>query len=318
MINEKKTSETIYEANCVFEQPWFLDIVAPGQWAEASVRDGNGKIVARMPYQAKRTRMGFSCIVNPQLCQTAGPWVMHSDQGAYANRLGKNHELLLELFSNLPDADTINFQLHPSVFNPLPFRWMGYAAGLGMTYRITDLADLDAVFFRFTDKCRNVIRKAEKHVDVRDDLPFEIAWDLVEKTWLRQGLRVPYDKSTLFRLVSACQKMGSGKLLFAVGADTRPHAFVFLIYDSNVAYYLLGAADPELRSSGAQYLLIWRGLQYLKDRTKVFDFEGSSNRNIEHFVRSFGAVQTPLLNIQKVSPRQKIYSSLRTLLPWAR
>ena len=37
-------------ANSVFEQPWWLDIVAPGQWHEVFVKDKQDHVVARMPY----------------------------------------------------------------------------------------------------------------------------------------------------------------------------------------------------------------------------------------------------------------------------
>ena len=36
-------------ANSVFEQPWWLDIVAPGRWGEAVVMEGE-TVAARLPY----------------------------------------------------------------------------------------------------------------------------------------------------------------------------------------------------------------------------------------------------------------------------
>ena len=41
--------ETGKYTNCIFEEPWWLDIVAPGEWHEATVEE-NGKVIARLPY----------------------------------------------------------------------------------------------------------------------------------------------------------------------------------------------------------------------------------------------------------------------------
>src|SRR6185436_4750407 len=36
-------------ANAIFQQPWWLDAVAPGRWGESTVERG-GRIVARLPF----------------------------------------------------------------------------------------------------------------------------------------------------------------------------------------------------------------------------------------------------------------------------
>ena len=56
-------------ANSVFEQPWWLDIVAHESWNEVFVRENN-EIIARLPYVLKR---GNICM--PRLTQTLGPWI---------------------------------------------------------------------------------------------------------------------------------------------------------------------------------------------------------------------------------------------------
>ena len=56
-------------ANSVFEQPWWLDIVAPGEWGEVTVKEGD-ETVARLPYVLQKGR-----ITLPPLTQTLGPWM---------------------------------------------------------------------------------------------------------------------------------------------------------------------------------------------------------------------------------------------------
>ena len=57
-------------ANSLFEQPWWLDIVAPGKWEEALVTDDSGTVIARMPYVRDGDR-----IIMPELTQTIGIWM---------------------------------------------------------------------------------------------------------------------------------------------------------------------------------------------------------------------------------------------------
>ena len=60
-------------ANAIFQQPWWLDAVAPGQWAEVTC-EHDGRIVARLPYVV-RGRRGLRILTQSSLTHTLGPWV---------------------------------------------------------------------------------------------------------------------------------------------------------------------------------------------------------------------------------------------------
>ena len=71
LTTPKGPSDSIPWVNSVFEQPWWLECVAPGVWGEAVVRRGD-EVVARLPY-ALRQRFGLPTITQPQFTQTLGP-----------------------------------------------------------------------------------------------------------------------------------------------------------------------------------------------------------------------------------------------------
>jgi hypothetical protein len=48
-------------------------------------------------------------------------------------------------------------------------------------------------------------------------------------------------------------------------------------------------------------LLVWRLIEALSTRTTAFDFEGSMEKSLEYFYRSFGARQVPLLEVSRIS-----------------
>jgi hypothetical protein len=59
--------------NAIFQQPWWLDAVAPGHWGEVNcVRDG--RVVARLPYVV-RGRRRLRMLTQSSLTQTLGPWI---------------------------------------------------------------------------------------------------------------------------------------------------------------------------------------------------------------------------------------------------
>jgi hypothetical protein len=290
----------IPHTNCLFEQPWWLDGVAPGSWDAATVMRG-GQVVARLPYVVRK-RFGLCLATNPPLTPTLGPWIRPSE-GKYATQLADHHELVNELIQQLPRCDLFAQSFPPGVGNSLPFHWNGYVPTIRYTYRIEDLSDLEVVWSDLTDACRRAIRKAQKHVAIREDLGIDAFYDVVGKTWDRQGLRTPFRREFLHRLDENCTRHSARRILHAEDAQSRVHAAIYVVYDERTAYYLVGGADPELRSSGAHSLLMWSAIQFASSVTRVFDFEGSMDKHVERFFRTFGARQTPLIHVRKNSRR---------------
>lgn len=69
-------SKSISQVPSIFEQPWWLDAVAPGQWDAVEIEE-NGRIVARLPFVFKK-KFGARIVGQPQLTQTLGPWIEYT------------------------------------------------------------------------------------------------------------------------------------------------------------------------------------------------------------------------------------------------
>ena len=63
-------------ADSVFQQPWWLDAVAPGHWAEVTC-ERDGRTVARLPFVI-RGRPQLRMLTQSTMTQTLGPWVERS------------------------------------------------------------------------------------------------------------------------------------------------------------------------------------------------------------------------------------------------
>jgi Acetyltransferase (GNAT) domain len=281
-------SDVTQFASALFQQPWWLQAVAPGSW-DAVVAVENNEVVGRLPFVRKR-RLGLTILSQPPLTPFLGPWVK-AGTGKAHTRLQREHTIFKSLIAALPEHDVYTQNFHYSITNVLPFYWQGFSPSIAYTYVIDDLDDPGKIWAGFRENIRREIRKAERQVVVRglDDVETFIA--LNRKTFDRQSMQPPYSPELVRRLDAACSARGVRRIFLAEGADGTPHAALYLVWDSESAYYLMSGSDPHLRTSGAMSLLMWEAIKFAGQVTKRFDFEGSMLQPIERFFRAFGGRQ---------------------------
>lgn len=270
--------------NSAFEQPWWLDIVAPGRWGEAIVKE-NEEVVARMPYVVDR-----GMITMPQLTQTLGPWIKQEYREFCVGntQLSKQKEIINSLLTQLPKHKSFYMCFDSSNEYILPYRWQGYRYSPSFSYRIDDLSNLDKVYANFNSTVKKNIRSAtNKKVRVIED-DCDSLEALYLMTFANQKRSAPGDKDIRTRIMAETIRRGNGKVLTAIDEDGHHHSGAFLLYDENGCYYLLGGSNPEFRSSGAQSLVLWKAIEFAAKVSKYFDFEGSNVEGIENFFRQFG------------------------------
>jgi len=297
----------------IFSKDWWLDAVAGDSWDVTLVEKGD-QILASMPY-IKKTRFGLTVLSQPQLTQTLGPW-LRTSTAKYARKLSQEKDLLQKLFSQLPEFTYFQQNWHHSRTNWLPVYWIGFEQTSRYTYRIEDLKNIENIWKGFEANIRTDIRKAsnKEGITIRTDLTVDDFLELNKKVFSRQGMTLPYTKDLVYKIDSAAEKNKSRKIFIAEDKQGQHHAAVYLIWDDNSAYYLMGGSDPELRNSGATSLCMWEAIQFASTVTKSFDFEGSMLEPVERFFRNFGAVQTPYFSISKTNSKPvKAYRFLQSL-----
>lgn len=297
---------------CIFEQSWWLDAVAPGAWQDLVV-GSESQPQARWRI-AVETRKGMRCIVQPPLTQTAGPW-LDIPAGKMASRLAQEKDLLGELIGRLPAHDYLALHLHPLRQNWLPYAWAGFSQTTRYTYVLRELGDEAALWAGFAKNIRSDINKAEKRVKIERGDDVERFFRLHALTFSRQGIATPYDLALVRRLHAAATAHEAITLFFAIDEQGRDHAGLCMVNDGYTAYYLMGGADPELRSSGASSLLLWAAIRHAAAAgAQVFDFEGSMIEPIERFFRGFGAEQQSYHRITRSGRRMRFMMAARELL----
>ena len=277
-------------ANSLFEQPWWLDIVAPGQWREAVVKNGAGETAARMPYVLAGNRIKM-----PPLTQTLGIWMAPEIRGDY----GKQKAAVNELFSQLPPCRVFEQCLSPDNDYVLPFRWLGYRMEPRFTYRLTDLSDCGRLYQGFNKTAKKNIKYARNKTAIHSETRPDVLLDMLDRTFEAQRRKNPMDKGLIRKIVEICGASGHGKYLEARDSEGNVHSCAYFVYDEQVCYYLLGASDSRFRSSGAQSLVLWEGIRFAAGQSRVFDFEGSMVEGIENFFRQFGGVCAPYYAVSR-------------------
>jgi hypothetical protein len=299
LVTEAGVTDEIPWAHTPFEQRWWLEAVAPGHWGEALV-ERHGQVVARLPW-VRRRRLGVTVLTQPPLTRYAGPWFQDRG-GKYETRLATERELMAELIAKLPRFDAYRACFAPVVTNWLPFYWAGFDTTVRYTYRLDDLSNPDRLWNDVRSNVRNHVRRASRQLEVRTDLGVDEVLRINRKVFARKGLPVSFSDALAHRLDRACQARGVRTILAAVDARDQVHAAWFVVRDATTTYLLFGGADPELRSSGANSLVIWEAIRRAGEATKRFDFLGSMIETIERFNRSFGPRQVPYFDISRTRP----------------
>lgn len=290
--------KSIKEVNSIFEQPWYLEAVAPGKWESIEIKQ-NGHIVARLPI-VRKTFLGFPLIGMPPYTQTLGVWIKDYG-GKLTRRLENQKDCLNELIAMLPKRMNVDISLDHKCDYILPWYWNSFKITPYFSFRIEEIFDLEMVWGSLRENIRREIRKAEKIVSVRDDLSIDVIIEMQRKTFARQNRNISIDECCLHRLDEALINHDARKLLCAVDSEGCVHAAVYFVYDEKCCYYLIGGGDPKLRNSGAASLILWEGIKFASSVSKSFDFQGGMIEDIERFFRAFGAYPQVYYKITKLN-----------------
>jgi len=295
----------------LFNEHWWLDAAAPGDWGEAVVQQAD-RVVARLPWARERLAVPLvrlQCVGAPKLTPRLLPELDTGD-GKPVTRLTREHQLLDQLIEQLPGFDYLTFTFASSFTNPLPFIWHGCDASVRISYVLPDIADCEVVWSNMSESTRRAIRKGERELEVVDDHDTERLCRAVRQAFERQEKKLPFSPELLRRIHRAAASREAGQILTAVDGRGRTHASLLLVWDDRRAYYLTGGADPELRSSGAQSLLLWEAIKRAAKTSASFDFEGSMTEGIARFFRGFGAEPERYLHVTAFSRRARAGKAL--------
>ena len=302
----------------VFSQYWWMNASCGDNWDVFIFRDKNNTVVATMPYAIFK-KMGFTLISQHEFSQHSGPFIFYPDSfdantSAY-KKLSFEEKIYKEIISQLATsgADMFWQNFSPRITNHLPFHWAGYKQYTRYTYRLPNIGDSDELFSRISKSKQQHIRKAQKlGLATTFDLSIDEFLEFHRRSYKERGQNDLLDKWNCKRFIEEAQKNGQGTLVSTRDAEGKLLAVCFLVWDTEWGYYLWSGIDQSRRDEGAPALMIWDSLQFLKDKTKGFDFEGSMDEAIGTAYREYGSELVPFIHLHKY------YSTVFKILDYLR
>ena len=286
----------------LFQQDWWFDAVCGVQNWDALICENNGNVIGMWAYPIKK-KYHLKLISMPMLTPGIGPIITYFEGQKPASQLSHEQQILDELINQLPPFDLFDLYFLPLYKNHLSFYWKGFNQSTRYTYILKNLTDLDKVFEEFNSSIRTQIRKAEKEISITESEDVELFYKINTLTFKRQNKKIPYSIFYVKQIDEACKKNKCRKMLMAKDTEGNIHAALYLVWDEQSAYYLMGGADETHKNSGAYSLLLWNAMKIAAGLTRQFNFCGSMLPTIERFFRSFGGEQIPYFHLKKINSK---------------
>ncbi|MBH20101.1 MAG: methicillin resistance protein, partial [Crocinitomicaceae bacterium] len=287
-------NKTYYNKFCkknelpIFFQPWWLDSTAgKNNWGVAIYEKSN-EVFGVLPFFFKNKAI-FKFLGLPIFSQHLGPWLIYPKGQKNNTKLAFEKEVLTNLINLLPKANVSVLKAHHSIQNILPFVWKGFDSTVKYTYLLKDILNNEAgLLENLSSGTRKNIKKAQKIVEVIESEDASELFGLIQKTFNRQRMKVPFNEAQLLNLYNSCIEKNSCKILLAKDKQNNIHSGILLIWNNKTVYYLMGGSNPNFRNSEAMSLVMWESIKFASSFAKEFDFEGTMVESIERFIRGFG------------------------------
>lgn len=289
------------EAIPLFLQPWWMDAVckANATW-EVFLYEEKDKIRGVYVCYVVR-KMGFKVIIQPQLTQYSGIWLVYDMDASANEKLHFEKKAITYLVTKLETEgyDYLNQNFPPNFHNWLPLSWLGHKQTTRYSYQIADISNPEACFTQFSYAKQKQIRKAEKTLQVSFDMDGEDFYMHLSNYYRSKNEDVIYSEVFFLNLYEACKKRNQGEIISIVDDNGTVHAALFVVWDKTRAYNLISSIHPAHKSSGASTMVVFEAIKKLSRVVPIFDFEGSMSQNIENSFAQFGTEQISYYNIKK-------------------
>ncbi|MCI9399220.1 MAG: GNAT family N-acetyltransferase [Lachnospiraceae bacterium] len=299
-----KEQYKIFEENNyipIYSRHWWMDAVCEAENWNVWVYEKEGDILAAMPYYIEK-RGKYKYITKAPLTQNNG-LIFKACADQKRDTMAKFQEHVIDAVNKFIESlnlDVYEQQYHYSFDNWMPFLWNGYTAITRYTYVIEDTSNIEEVWEGMSSNYRKNIKKGYRIAHIAEGHDKDEFWNLHKKVFEKQGLECPFSYDLWTRLYNACMNHGCGKILYAKDDNSNILSILFLVWDEQSVYHLLGGSMPEYQHLQTYNMLTWEGIKTASEMGLKYDFEGSVIKRISKSMRQFGGKPMPYFRIRKV------------------
>lgn len=236
---------------------------------------------------------------NPMLDKYLGILLKEEDNSITYKNLSKQYKVQELIVNELKQYKSFDYYFHPNYRNWIPFSWNNFTQQTRYTYRIVLNESADSIQKKFHGTLRNDIKNAIKNeIVITQGIDFDSFYEIINKTFLRQGSKAPFDKTKLNSFIEKMTNRGHFHFFAAMDRGGNIHAVCGIVHDNRSSYLILNGIDIEKHIRGANALMIFESIKYYKNKgLGMYDFEGSMLPGVEQFYRRFGGKLTPYYRI---------------------
>lgn len=284
----------------LFMQAWWLDATSKENWDVifAKIHDEIAGFFV-FSYQKK---LGKTIVTNLPLTQYSGPFIFYptnlnkSDIHSFENKV---YTSIIEQLDS-KNIDFIEINCHHSFKNWQQFFWSGYKQTTKYTYILENISDKDTLLkeMSYSQRAKR-IKKAKNDYYFSLELSAEEFYDFYKSNLKDLDKTIFYSKEFFLKLYNAAKERNQGQIISIYSKDNELLAALWTIWDSEFAYNMIMTSDKKKKCSEGTTLLIWETIDFLKDKTKNYDFEGSMIKGVALRNQSYGATALPYHSISK-------------------
>ncbi|MFC2137369.1 GNAT family N-acetyltransferase [Bacteroidota bacterium] len=297
----------------IFSQDWWLDTVCGENNWDVALVENNGEIKACLPYHFK-SKFGFNMFLQPILTQQLIIWLDYPAEKLSHQKTSIFHKSINELITNLPKFKYFSLCFNYEFINWMPFYWNGFKQTTRYTYVIENTKNLELIYNNFSKSLKQDLRKAENLAEVYKGLDLETFYKLNCFSFSKQKLKNPISYELLKKIDNQCLKRNCREIIYTKDKQGKVHSAMYIVWDNEYVYCLLGGTDPKYRKSRSKNLINLEAIKIAHEKKLKFNFEGSMLENVEYFYRQYNCELIPYFQIEKVnSPLLKTYFFLKDL-----
>ena len=285
-IDKKKWDNAIaLSPNAVeYASSWYLDIVSP-KWAALVEEDYH----AIFPL-CQRSKFMFNYLFQPNFTQQGGVFQQNSVP---------SKEKVQHFLENIPSKYklveiNLNFQNSLNKSD----RWIYQER---KTHHLSLNISIDAIRKKYSENLSRNIKKASKatiQVESSDDLQSVISLFREERGKKINTLR-ENDYNVLMKLFEQGNKQNLFELLVVKDSAGKLTAGALFLKSFHSYIFLFSATNTEAKQSGAMSLILDHFIERHQHENKVLDFEGSMDKDLARYYKSFGSQEIVYLQIRK-------------------
>ena len=284
-IDKKKWDECIRRSSngMIYAYSWYLDIVSPG-WN--ALCDENYETV--FPLTGKK-KYRFNYLCQPLFTQQLG--VFSSDNNLSEENVNKFIEAIPSDYRLIEINLNTKNNFHSNDFK--------------ISERLTHHLDLDqsyeTIYKSYSENLqRNIKRAVKNEIKLTDEADPKEIISLFKKNKGREVNQYSSaDYKVLLQLFETASEKKKISFLGAITSNGKLCAGAVFLHSDHEYIFFFSGSDPEARDAGAMSFIIDRFIHNHSGEKSKLDFEGSMDKNLARFYKSFGSKEIVYLQIRK-------------------